>query len=215
MLADKEFLESILAYIGRKLKHEANGMLIGGTMLYYGLKGQTKDLDLVFFKREDISGIVRIILSHPLYRKAKVLIKPALEIKPELLKKGKPTVIGDADLPKFDIFYRYVFSVDTKEFFEVSKQSIRFELLKLKLIDVENLVFLKAVSARPVDMEDITRIIKNLKIDWKKFIEVVRRYNKKDHRVIWYLLGTIYDLNKKEEIIPRFVVREVEKLFKE
>jgi hypothetical protein len=214
MLADREFLESVLAYVGERLKHEVNGMLIGGNaMLYYDLKGQTKDLDLVFFKKEDISGIVRIILSHPLYRKAKVLIKPSIEVKPELLKKGKPTVIGDTDLPRFDIFYRYVFSVDTEKIFEGSKRSIRFELLKLKLIDVENLIFLKAVSGRPVDVEDIVRVVKNLEIDWKNFVDFVKGYYKTDHKPVWFLLGTIYELNKKEEIIPKFVVREVEKLF--
>jgi hypothetical protein len=214
MLANKEFLESILSYIGRRLRHEVKGMLVGGNaMLYYGLKGQTKDLDLVFFKREDISGVVKIILSHSLYRKAKVLVKPSLEVKPELLKRGEPTVIGNADLPRFDIFYKYVFSVDTTKIFEDSKQSIRFELLKLKLINIEGLIFLKGVSARPVDIEDIIRIVKNLEVDWKKFVEFVKGYYKKDHKPVWFLLCTIYDLNKKEEIIPKFVVKEVEKLF--
>jgi hypothetical protein len=78
---------------------------------------------------------------------------------------------------------------------------------------VESLIFLKGVSARPVDIEDIIRIIKNLEIDWRKFVEFVKGYYKKDHKPIWFLLGTIYDLNKKEEIIPKFVVKEVEKLF--
>lgn len=214
MLADREFLESILSYVGRRLKHEVEGLLIGGNaMLYYGLKGQTKDLDLVFFQREDLAGIVQIILSHPLYKKAKILTKIPYKVRAELLKKGEPTVIGNSDLPRFDLFYKYVFSVDVKKMLEDAKRSIRFDLLKLKLVDIENFVFLKAVSARPIDVDDIVRVIKNFKVDWKKLIQFVRDYYKQDYKLVWFLLGTFYDINKKEKTIPEHVIKEIAKLF--
>lgn len=214
MLADIEFLESVLAYVGKRLKHEVEGLLIGGNaMLYYGLKGQTKDLDLVFFQRKDLAAITQIILSHPLYRKAEILTKIPYNVKAELLKKGEPTVIGNSDLPRFDLFYKYVFSVDVKKMFEDAKRSIRFDLLKLKLIDIENFVFLKAVSSRPIDLEDMVRVIKNLKVDWKRFIQFVREYYKQDHRPVWFALGTFYDINKKEKMIPKYVIKEIAKLF--
>ncbi len=216
MLADREFLESILSFIGKKLKHEVEGLLIGGNaMLYYGLKGQTKDLDLVFFKRKDLAGIVQIILSHPLYKKAKVLVKLPYKLNEGLLKKGKPTVIGNSDLPRFDLFYRYVFSVDTKEMLEKSKRSIRFDLLKLKLVEPEDFIFLKCVSGRPVDLEDVKRIVKNLSINWSEFVIRVKKYYKKDHKPVWFLLGSIYEINKKEKIFPKNIVRKIEKLFEE
>jgi len=214
MLADREFLESLLTFIGKKLRHEVEGLLIGGNaMLYYGLKDQTKDLGIVFFHRRDLAGIVRIILSHPIYRKAKVLRELPYDIKPELRKKGEPTVIGNSDIPRFDLFYRYVFSVDIEKIFSTTKRSIRFDLLKLKIIDPENLIFLKAVSGRPVDIEDIARLTKNLEIDWKNILENVKEYYKFDKKPVWFALGTLYDINKKEEIIPKFVLEEIAKLF--
>jgi hypothetical protein len=199
MLADKELLESLLMFIGKRLRHEVEGLLIGGNaMLYYGLKGQTKDLDIVLFHRKDIAGISRIILSHPMYRTAKVMKIP-YEIKPELRKKGEPTVIGNKDLPRFDLFYRHVFSVDTKRMFNESKRSIRFELIKLKLVDSENLIFLKAVTGRPVDIDDIIRVVKNMQIDWNAELRIIKKFFKTDRKLVWFALGSFYDINKKEK----------------
>jgi hypothetical protein len=214
MLADKEFLESLLEFIGKKLKHEVDGLLIGGNaMLYYGLKEQTKDMDLVFFQRKDLTGIIQIILSHPLYRKARVLSELPYEIKPELRKKGEPTVIGNSDIPRFDLFYKHVFSVDMKKTFQTSKRSIRFDLLKLKIPTPESLIFLKSVTSREVDMEDIIRIIKRLEIDWSVVLEIIKDYYKTDERPVWFALGTFYDINKKEKVIPEFVLKGIAKLF--
>ena len=214
MLADKEFLESLLNFIGSRLKHEVEGLLIGGNaMLYYGLKEQTKDLDLVFFRRKDITGIIQIIRSHPLYRKAKVLSELPYEIKPELKKKGEPTVIGNTNLPRFDLFYKHVFSVNVEKMLQKSKRSVRFDLLKLKIVEPEDLVFLKAVTGRPVDVDDITRMIKSLKIDWDVVLKNIKDYFALDKRPVWFVLGTFYDINKKEELIPDFVLKEIAKLF--
>lgn len=215
MRADKEFIEMVLTHVGKRLKHEVEGLLIGGNaMIFYGLKESTKDLDLVFFQRKDIAGIVQIILSHPLYRKAKISREIPYKIKLELLKKGRPTIIGNSDLPRFDIFYKHVFSVDVKKMFEDAKRIIRFDLLKLRLVDIENFIFLKAVSARPIDIEDIIAMIKNLEIDWKKLVQFIKEYYKQDHKPVWFALGSFYDINKKEKIIPDDVIKEIAKLFK-
>jgi len=214
MLADKELLESILSFIGKRLRHEVNGLLIGGNaMMYYGLKEQTKDCDVVLFNRIDIAGITRIILSHPLYRKAKIFKELPYRIKPELLKKGEPTVIGNSDLPRFDLFYKYVFSIDVKSIFKNTKRSIRFELFKLKIANPEDLIFLKSVTGRPVDIEDIVRLVSSLDIDWNIFLQSIKDYHKFDKKPMWFILGTLYDINKKEKIIPKFVIKEIEKLF--
>jgi hypothetical protein len=214
MLADKEFLESLLSYIGKKLKHEVEGLLIGGNaMLYYGLKEQTKDLDIVLFNRKDMTGIIQIIKNHPIYKKARVLTQLPYEIKPELKKKGEPTVISDGDIPRFDLFYKFVFSVDVKKFFDETKRSIRFELLKLRIIDPEGLIFLKAVTGRPVDVEDIIRIVKNLEVDWKRLLNNIKEYYKIDRRPVWFILGTFFDINQKEGIIPKFLLEDIAKLF--
>lgn len=214
MFADKEFLESLLDHIGKKLKHEVEGLLIGGNaMLYYGLKEQTKDLDLVFFQRKDLTGIIQIILNHPFYQKARVLSELPYEIKPELRRKGEPTVIGDKDLPRFDLFYRHVFSVNVEKMFHKSKRSVRFDLLKLKIVEPEDIIFLKAATGRPVDAQDIVRIVKNLEIDWNSVLKTMRDYCKVDKRPVWFALGTLFDINQEEKIIPEFVLEGLAKLF--
>jgi len=214
MLADKELLENLLNYIGKKLSHEVDGLLIGGNaMIFYGLRGQTKDIDLVLFDKYDIAAITQIIKSHPLFKESKIIKKLPYKINPELLKMGEPTVIQNSDLPRFDIFYKHVFSIDTEKIFQNCKRTLRFDLLKLKLVEPEDLIFLKSVSRRPVDQDDIVRIIKNLQINWKYFLEFVKKYHKKDDRVIWLVLGNLYDINKKEELIPKFVIEEIVQLF--
>lgn len=214
MLADKKFLEKLLDYIGKRLNHEVEGLLIGGNaMIFYGLRGQTKDIDLVFFNKHDMSSITQIIKAHPLFKKSRIIKKLPYEINPELLKKGEPTVIQNGDLPRFDLFYRHVFSVDVEEILTKCKRSIRFDLLKLKLVEPEDLIFLKGVTGRPVDQEDIVRLIKNIRINWNSFMDFVKNYHKKDKRIVWLLLGNLYDVNERGEVIPKFVLEEIAGLF--
>lgn len=215
MQFDKELLESVLSYIGERLKHEVEGLLIGGNaMIYYGLRAQTKDSDLVLFDRKDLTGIIRIILSHPLFRNARILRELPYKINPELLKKGEPTVIGNGNIPRFDLFYKFVFRVDTKTIFEKTNRSIRFDLLKLKLVELEHLIFLKAVSGRPVDIEDIIRICKELEVEWKTFTDFAISYYNVDNRPVWYALSSLHDINKKEKVVPISVIKNIENLFK-
>jgi hypothetical protein len=214
MLADRGLLESLLNYIGKRLHHEVEGLLIGGNaMIFYGLREQTKDLDLVFFKRQDIAGIVQIIKNHPLFKGSSVAKRIPYEVNPEVSQR-EPTVIESKDLPRFDIFYRYVFSVDAKEFLNRCKRSLRFDLLKLKLLEPEDMVFLKGVTGRDVDKEDIVRIIKNVQIDWKSFVEFSKKYYKKDKKVVWLVLDSLYEINEKEKLIPRNVLEDLAGLFK-
>jgi len=214
MQFDKELLDSVLSYIGERLNHEVEGLLIGGNaMIYYGLRGQTKDSDLVFFDRRDLTGVIQIILSHPIFRKGRIMKELPYKINPELLKKGEPTVVGNKDIPRFDLFYKFVFGVDAKRIFESASRSIRFGLLKLRIAEIEHLIFLKAVSARPVDLDDIVRICKELKIDWKVFTDFTKSYHKIDARPVWFALGSLYDVNKKEKVIPSDVIRKIQNLF--
>ena len=71
-------------------------------------------------------------------------------------------------------------------------------MLKLRIVEPEHLIFLKGVTGRPVDKEDMTRIVKNLEINWELFLELVKKYYKKDDRIVWLLLGNLYDINEKE-----------------
>lgn len=193
MLANKELLESLLNYIGKRLKHEVEGLLIdGNAMIFYGLREQTKGMDIVLFDKKDISAITQIIKSHPLFKQSKITKKLPYEVKPELLKKGEPTVIQNTDLPRFDLFYKFVFSIDVKDIFKECKRSMRFDLLKIRLVEPEHLIFLKSVTSRPIDQEDVERITKNLKIDWKYFLDLTKRYYKKDRKIVWLILDNLY-----------------------
>ncbi len=214
MLADKDFLESLFFHIGKKLRHEVEALLIGGNaMLYYDLRGQTKDLDIVFYKKQDIAGIIQIIKNHPLYKKAKQTKELPYAIKAELLKKGTPVLIGNKDMPRFDLFYRYVFSVDTEKIFDSAKRSMRFELLKLKLPEPEELIFLKAATDRPQDKEDIIRIVKNLDLDWEKLENIMKNYYKENSKAVFFALGSLVDINKKDKIIPEEFLKKIAKMF--
>ena len=214
MLADKAFLESLLDYIGKKLKHEVDCLIIGGNaMLYYDLRGQTKDLDMVFFNKQDISAVINIIKSHPIYRRIKQTKKLPYFIRPGLRKRGTPVFIGNDDVPRFDLFYRNVFSVDAGPIFKDSERSILFNLLNIRLPKPEFLIFLKAAADRPQDREDIARLVGNVHVDWEKFVHIAKEYYKENKKAVWYCLGSLYDINKKEDIIPERVLKRLANLF--
>src|SRR3989338_1335021 len=203
MLADKEFLESLLAYIGKRLNHETECMIIGGNaMLYYDLRGQTKDLDMVFFKKQDIAAIVKIIKNHPIYKKIPSSKKIPYYVRPELRKKGTPIFIGNDDVPRFDLFYNNIFSVDAKPIFEDSERTIIFDMLRIRLPKPEYIIFLKAAADRPQDREDIVRLVKNIAIDWKKFLSIANNCSKENERPVYFALESLHDINQKEKIIP-------------
>ncbi|MBI5332723.1 MAG: hypothetical protein HZB65_04065 [Candidatus Aenigmarchaeota archaeon] len=215
MLADKAFLETLLKFIGKKLKHETECLIIGGNaMLYYDLRGQTKDIDMVFFKKQDIGGIMQIIKSHPLYRNIKPTRKLPYHVTPALAKKGTPIFIGDKDVPRFDLFYRNVFSIDAEKMFNDSDKTIVFDMLKIRLPKPEYIILMKAATDRPQDKEDIIRLVKNLDIDWKKFLSVMKEC--KSERAVFFALENLYFLNKKndvKEIVPKSVLDECAKIF--
>ncbi|MBD3155549.1 MAG: hypothetical protein GF368_02740 [Candidatus Aenigmarchaeota archaeon] len=214
MLADKSLLEKLLEYIGKRLNHEVEGLLIGGNaMVFYGLREQTKDMDIVFFNKTDIAAITQIIKSHPLFRKSQITKEYPYKLDEELTKMGEPTVIGDNNLPRFDLFYNSVFSVEASDILEKTKRSLRFDLLKLKLIEPEDLIFLKGVSGRPVDKEDIIKLIKNLEINWESFLNFVKKKHKENNKIVWLLLGNLYDINQEEEIVPISVLEKIARLF--
>lgn len=214
MLADKAFLESLLDYIGKRLKHEVDCLIIGGNaMVYYGLRGQTKDLDMIFFNKQDISAVINIIKSHPIYKRVKQTRKLPYYIKPELKKKGTPVLIGSSDVPRFDLFYRNVFSVDTSPIFEDSDKSIVFSLLRIRLPKPEYLIFMKAAADRPQDREDIVRLVRSVPVDWKKFTRIAKEYHKESERAVWHCLGSLHDINEKEKVIPNSTLENIAKLF--
>ncbi len=216
MLADKAFLESLFSYIGKKLNHEVDALLIGGNaMLYYGMRGQTKDMDIVFYKKEDIAGVIRIIKNHPSYRTIKETKEIPYAMNQELLQsdKGRPILIGNKNIPRFDLFYNYVFSINTKRIFDSASRSVRFELLKLRLPEPEELIFMKAATDRPQDKEDIVRIVKSLNVDWNKFEKIMKDYYKENRKAVFFALGSLIDINKKEKMVPEKTLENIADMF--
>ncbi len=213
MLADKAFLETLLDYIGKRLKHEVDCLIIGGNaMLYYGLRGQTKDLDMIFFRKQDIASVINIIKGHPIYRGVKQTKKIPYHIRPELRKNGGPVFIGSKDVPRFDLFYKNVFSIDAEPIFRDADKSVIFGLLKIRLPRPEHLIFLKGAADRPQDKEDIVRLIRSAEVEWEKFVNIAKEYYKENHRAVYFCLGSLYDINEKEKIIPEGVLEKLAKL---
>ena len=214
MLADKSLLESLLEYIGNRLKHEINCMLIGGNaMLYYNLRGQTKDLDIVLFKKEDLGTLIKIINSHPLYRGVRKTRKLPYYVRPPLRKKGTPIFIGTKDIPRFDLFYKYVFSINAEQIFNNSERSLVFGALKIRLPKPEYLIFLKASVMRPQDREDIIKLVKSFDIDWNKFLNIMESYIKESEKAVYFAFENLHNMNKEEKVIPDKVIEKSAKLF--
>lgn len=199
MLADKEFLDSVLAFIGERLKRRIDCLLIGGNaMVYYGLRGFTKDVDLVFFKSQDVSTILNILKTHPLYKGATTSREIPYKMREELAE-DKPIFLAGKDIPRFDIFYKKIFSIDAEILAKHCKRNMLFDLLNIKIAEPEDLIILKAATERPRDKEDIALLVKELEIDWAKLGDYLSEVAKDNNRIALYVVDTLL----KVKSIPR------------
>lgn len=201
----KEDQDSLFQLIARNLKRDVKCYAFGGNaMMYYGYKGATKDIDLLFEKREDKHVFVDAISS---LNYQKMSLKT---IYPERLEKDpqKPEMYTRGD-ERFDLFvgnvFRTVFSKNMKE-----RTWGRYDFpgkytLTVFVLAKEDILFLKGITHREKDFEDIKIIVeKEKKINWDVIIqESIEQYNQGNE---WAILDLEETLEKLKTIT--FIKRE-------
>ena len=196
---------SLFTDIARVLPKKINIFAIGGTaMIFYGLKGLTKDIDLVFTNQEDRKVFKETALSIG-YEEGDVrIVYGKKDNTPEMINLGEARI---------DLF---LLKIITSHFSEsMQKRAVQIHEfdrnLIIKTADIHDVLIMKSVTSRDKDREDIVSILKNSEINWDTILieaeEQVRLGNEKAILSLGYLLEDIN--NTREANIPKSVLNKL------
>ena len=184
--------EDLFRLIADYLEKDLSCIAIGGTaMMFSGYKTTTKDIDLVFKDSNDRDIFIKAISE--LGYKEKSLINVYDEKRREL--KSKPKMFSRGN-ERFDLFVKEVFGFEVNQDIVQRADFLGKKELIIQIIGKEDLVLLKAVTSREMDLEDIETIIKIEKnIDWSYIIEEVIKQNNQ-----WFILDLEETMQKLKKI---------------
>lgn len=201
---DKQF--EIFKLIGESLEREVVCYAIGGTaMLFLGLKESTKDVDLVFEKKDDRKEIKDTL--------NKIGFKEKNEIEiyghKEAIKKA-PLLLGRDDF-RFDLFLEDIIS------FKLSpgiKERVRerheFNRFKLFVVSPEDILLLKSATDRKGDRLDAKKIIETFNINWDIIIKECEWQTKRGRKIFSiFLYDFLEELKEMETEIPKNIIKKV------
>ncbi len=180
----RTFSEDFLQDLGEKIDEPITIYLIGGAvMVIRGLKGRTKDIDIVAPSHDDMQRLVRALAS--------------LEYK---------KVSGDhceihmehENLPKVDLYVGGIPRkfVLTNSMIDRAEKRI-YGKLTVFMPSNEDLVLIKMIAGRIRDILDIERILKKTMINWRIVIdEMLRQEKLLDKHYCLGILGIVEQIEK-------------------
>ena len=195
--------------ISNQISKDISCYAFGGTaMMFYGYKDETKDIDLLFEKEDDREEFIKAI--EKLGFEKSDLIR--IYIPEKLRDKNKPLMFT-RDEARFDLFvnkiFRTIISPRMKEDLYAVHEFKNKNTLTVKVLRKEHIVFLKAITERDKDFEDILTLIrKEKRFDWQYLVEEAIWQHK--HGDSWALLDT----EKMMKDLKKYVFIE-EKYFKQ
>ena len=184
--------------ISNNLENNVECYAFGGTaMMFYGYKDETKDIDLLFeseaLRKIFIDAIVKLGFEET---------SPIKIYIPEKLRyKGKPLMFRRDEF-RLDLFAKEIFRTKLSERMKADKFAVHEfrenKTLMINVLKTEHIAYLKAITERDRDFEDILTIIrKDKSFDWHYFIhETIWQH---EHGDSWALLDvekTILELKK-------------------
>lgn len=180
---------NLFQLIANTIKQEVTCYAFGGNaMMFYGYKGETKDVDLLFEKLDDRDEFIRAIgfLGYTQWSPMKLYIEEKLR------DKYRPLVYKKGD-GRFDLFVKQIFKTILSPKMKEDKFAVHEfkgkHMLRVIVLRKEHLVILKTVTERDRDFGDIITIVtKDKSFDWQYLIdEVIWQYQ---HGDTWVLLDT-------------------------
>lgn len=148
--------------IGSQLKNKAECIVIGGSaMMFYGAKNATKDVDLVFSKKEDLEAVKNILYNSGFDERNNIK-----GIFREDENAGKPVMMDGKDT-RFDLFLNEVIGFKIhKDTIERLKEIHDFGSFIVKTASPEDILMMKGCTERERDRDDAAELIKKFNIDW-------------------------------------------------
>ena len=196
----------ISAYLKKDIKCYAFG---GNAMMYYGYKGATKDVDIIFEDERSKSEFVSALKELGYSKTSLVTIYSEKHQKD----KNKPEIYTKGD-ERFYIFVRNIFLTKlSKAMTERTYGRFDFIMkentLSVMVLSKEDIILLKSVTNREKDFDDILNIIeKENNINWGLIVdEAIWQGNQGDKRIILDLEETMQRLKEKILIKKEFFDR--------
>jgi predicted transcriptional regulator len=175
-----------LKQIGGRLEKEIHAYLFGGVnMLLRGLKGSTKDLDLVVERKDDFQEI-----------RGKLIELGYRELEEEKLtpndRRVNPSGIFVSEGWRIDLFTEKICGVLTlSEGMKKRSEERRFGRLTLHLLDLGDVFLLKSITDREGDLEDMHLILSRGDVrDWE---EIWQDYLEQEKTIKQHLCFMILD----------------------
>ena len=196
--------------IGEILKNKLECYVIGGSaMMYYGMKGNTKDIDLVFEHEKDREKIIQVLKNLGYNERG---IKVVSVIYPK--KKNTPILL-ERDDSRVDLFVNKIISTVLSDSMKDRINSIyEYGNFIIKVLAPEDLIITKCATERAGDRLDAVEIMKRAKIDWEVIIkESVFQAEVTPYLFPVFLFDFLYEL--KEDLkadVPKKVLNEIRKI---
>ncbi len=198
-MIDTQDQEELFTLISNYLKKDLTCVAIGGTaMMFMNYKNTTKDIDLVFETEKEREQFVEAI--EELGYKERALGN--VYSQKQKNHTGKPKMFTRGE-ERFDLFVKTVFGYQiTKDSFVQRRDYLGKKELTIQILDIEELVLLKAITNREKDYEDIETILKIEKtLNWELLIEKAIAQRKNNNWILIDLEATLQKL-KKITFIP-------------
>ena len=196
--------------IGEILKNKLECYVIGGSaMMYYGMKGNTKDIDLVFEHEKDREKIIQVLKNLGYNERG---IKVVSVIYPK--KKNTPILL-ERDDSRVDLFVNKIINTVLSDSMKDRINSIyEYGNFIIKVLAPEDLIITKCATERAGDRLDAVEIMKRAKIDWEVIIkESVFQAEVTPYLFPVFLFDFLYEL--KEDLkadVPKKVLDEIRKI---
>ena len=206
-MIDLEKQGELLSLIGETLKKKVECYIVGGSaMMYHGVKGETKDIDVVFNDNEP-KEIFEKVLKKLGYKERDIKIM-------YFKKKNRPLLLERGE-ERIDLFIKKVITFEiTENIKERIEKVYEYGNLIVKIVSPEDIILFKCATERPGDRIDAKKIIENFDINWNVIIEeAVNQTKLESYLFPVYLYDFLEELKEdfKAEI-PKEILNEIRKI---
>ncbi len=201
--------------IGTELKERIECYVIGGSaMMFYGAKEDTKDVDLVFLKKNDLEK-VKEILEKINFKDKKELVKIFRRYEDN---KNRPIMMIGKEGERIDLFFKEIITFEMSDtIVDRVTETHEFDNLIIKVVSPEDIILLKCATEREKDRFDALNLMKKFDINWQIIIdEAVNQTKLESYLFLVYLYDFLEELKEdfKAEI-PREVLKKIRKISEE
>ena len=193
--------------IGGQLKNKIECIAIGGSaMMFYGAKNATKDVDLVFSKKEDLEAVKNILYNSGFDERKN--IKGVFREDEDV---GKPVMMDGKDT-RFDLFLNEVIGFKIHEdTIERIKEKHEFGNFIVKTASPEDILMMKGCTERERDRDDAAELVRKFNIDWNIIVNEISQQTKIGIAAFPLLIyDFLTELKENFKVdIPKSVVKEL------